>query len=557
MQFISLVLITVVCTVDCTAGRSINKRGLSFNDVSLTRPFATPGSASQVSWGYNWGQTVDFSKLNAALDFYPMLWSNAAAATSSWFANAQTAIDHGSTALLAFNEPDACYSGSACMDVKTSVAAYKQYMEPFAGKAFFGSPAVTNDGGAGGATWLKNFIGNCTGCHIDFVCMHWYSNKWAGATYFKEQVEAIREVAGGRPIVVTEFGLSVDDQWSDYTNAELAQFLQEVMVWMDNQDDIQGYAYFMDTPGSLINSAGTALSDTGVLYNNYTVAKSTSSGVSGTSSSTSTTSTSQATLSPSMSQSRSTVSSASSISSLSFNHATSTISIASLSSSTTTSSRGFSSALVASSSSVTLNPQSTRTATSSASTMVASSKSSTSLASSSPSSIQILSAYLADANVTTVANSVFLQEGNLVIDTKDLVSALSITDPWHGNNNTLSILYSYGVHLYIFTAAEQTGAYNITPSTISASAQVPTIATTHGASISIIGAVWGLLQVKTSSVFESLDYQQAIGWGFQVDSDLFGVDGMPGVAKVGIVWFRNATGSLQAIVGRENGWVKF
>jgi hypothetical protein len=169
---------------------------LAFNGVTLTEPFGVAGCASEVSWSYNRGQPVDFSKLNSALDFYPTLWSDAAGATSQWAINAQHAIDHGSTALLAFNEPDVCYSGSACMDIDASVSAYTKYMKLFAGKALLGSPSVTNQGGTSGATWLQNFIGNCTDCQIDFVCMHWVSNIWAGATYFKEQVQATRDVAG-------------------------------------------------------------------------------------------------------------------------------------------------------------------------------------------------------------------------------------------------------------------------------------------------------------------------------------------------------------------------
>lgn len=44
-------------------------------------------------------------------------------------------------------------------------------MEPFAGKAKLVGPAVTN---GGGVEWLQQFLGNCTGCTIDAVAMHWY-----------------------------------------------------------------------------------------------------------------------------------------------------------------------------------------------------------------------------------------------------------------------------------------------------------------------------------------------------------------------------------------------
>ncbi|KAK8858966.1 hypothetical protein IAR55_003198 [Kwoniella newhampshirensis] len=248
------------------------KRGLSFNQANLTAPFSLSGQNSLVSWAYNWAEAQTGSGFNSALEFVPMLWSNAADLLANWKTNAQKGIDNGATALLAFNEPDFCTPNweSACMSVNTSVQTYKQYMQPFAGKALLGSPAVTNQGSPGGLTYLENFIGNCTGCTIDFIVLHWYSNKWAGANYLMSHVEAARKVAGGRPIWITEFGLDNSD--GTYTQDDLHSFLKTVLPWLDAQPDVHRYAYFMDTPGMLINSAGTGLSDTGVLYNNYTTA---------------------------------------------------------------------------------------------------------------------------------------------------------------------------------------------------------------------------------------------------------------------------------------------
>ncbi|WVQ96195.1 hypothetical protein IAU59_003298 [Kwoniella sp. CBS 9459] len=244
------------------------KRGLAYNQAEYTLPFSLSGQNSKVSWAYNWGQQETSSQFNSAIEFVPMLWSNHPSLTSTWSKNAQTAINNGASALLSFNEPDLCIDGSACMSVADSVTAYQRYMQPFAGKALLGSPAVTNGGSPLGLTWLGNFIGNCTGCQIDFVNIHWYSNKWAGATYFKYQVQEARKIAGGRPIWITEFGLDNSD--GTYTQADLHAFLQEVLPWLDQQSDVHRYAYFMNTVGMLINNDGKTLSDTGVIYNNYT-----------------------------------------------------------------------------------------------------------------------------------------------------------------------------------------------------------------------------------------------------------------------------------------------
>ena len=47
-------------------------------------------------------------------------------------------------------------------------------MQPFAGQAALGTPAVTNGGGAAGLAYLDSFAGNCTGCSFNFINVHFY-----------------------------------------------------------------------------------------------------------------------------------------------------------------------------------------------------------------------------------------------------------------------------------------------------------------------------------------------------------------------------------------------
>lgn len=54
-------------------------------------------------------------------------------------------------------------------------------MEPFHGKAKLVSPAVTN---GGGVQWLQQFFGNCTGCHIDAIALHWYDTATVSTDLF-------------------------------------------------------------------------------------------------------------------------------------------------------------------------------------------------------------------------------------------------------------------------------------------------------------------------------------------------------------------------------------
>lgn len=163
------------------------------------------------------------------------------------------------------------------MTVNASVAAYRTAMNPFAGKAILVAPAMTNAGAPSGLTYLGNFLGNCSDCIVDAVNVHWYSNKYAGATYFEQfinQTRAMRDSypqTKGKPIWVTEFGLTNDcGSACDYNDTDILSFLMQVMPWMDAQPDIARYAYFMDAPGILLDTAGDALSGSGVVYNNYT-----------------------------------------------------------------------------------------------------------------------------------------------------------------------------------------------------------------------------------------------------------------------------------------------
>ena len=247
------------------------KRGLSFNLANMTKPFGpSPKSDSQVTWAYNWYTSAcgggPHCAYNEKLDYIPMLFSDAASATSAWPAAANAAIKSGSSALFSFNEPDVCYSGSACMPVANTVAAYKKYMNPYAGKALLGAPAVTNGGAPYGLTYLQNFLKDCPTCHVDFINVHWYANKYAGAAYFEEFMTSVKEVAGGRPIWVSEYGLTDENP---YTEAELVDFLKTTMSWMDQQPWIARYAYFMDTAGVLMGPGGKKKSAAGTAYDAF------------------------------------------------------------------------------------------------------------------------------------------------------------------------------------------------------------------------------------------------------------------------------------------------
>lgn len=79
------------------------------------------------------------------------------------------------------------------MSAKDAANAYRTYMNPFAGRVYLGSPAVTN--GPSGMKWLKEFLGLCTGCRIDFIPIHWYDSA-TNVAYFKNYIADAHGIAG-------------------------------------------------------------------------------------------------------------------------------------------------------------------------------------------------------------------------------------------------------------------------------------------------------------------------------------------------------------------------
>lgn len=208
------------------------KRGLAYNDANLVKQLMAGTAGGKASWGYNWGSTP--GDLPAGIEYVPMLWGVQPDHTGNWAQKANQAIAAGSTHLLGFNEPD--HWEQAKVDPGTCASAYKQHMQPFAGKAKLGAPAVTNGGGEMGLNYLQQFMNACVGCTIDFVPIHWYD---AAGNFesFKKHIQDAKAVAGGRPLWITEFGAHGSD-------AEQAAFLGQALPWLESQDYVERFAYF-------------------------------------------------------------------------------------------------------------------------------------------------------------------------------------------------------------------------------------------------------------------------------------------------------------------------
>ncbi|KAH8167038.1 hypothetical protein CIB48_g1253 [Xylaria polymorpha] len=220
-----------------TTAASGGKRGLAYNDASLVQEFLTLGG--QISWAYNWGSTT--ADLPEGVTYYPMLWSPAPDHSNGWDAAAKAAISKGADALLSFNEPD--IASQANMSPQDAANGHIQWMNPYAGQARIGTPAISSSENANqGIDWLKQFFSACNGqCNC-----------------FLAHLDAVHEACDNKPVWVTEFAAesdSVDD------------FMTTIVQGLESEQYsyVEKYSYFMASVGQLFSSP-TELSSYGKIY---------------------------------------------------------------------------------------------------------------------------------------------------------------------------------------------------------------------------------------------------------------------------------------------------
>lgn len=228
-----------------SSSSSGGKRGVAYNTADYVKQFT---GSSKVAWAYNWGSTSD-GLSTSGIEYVPLLWGMKSTFTNAWSAAASSAIASGTKHLMSFNEPD--LSTQANLGYADAAAGYKTHMQPFAGKAKLGAPAVTNGPSPMGLTWLKSFLSACTDCTIDFVCIHWYDSA-TNIEYFKSYVQDAYTAGGNRPLWITEFQASGT---TDQQNA----FMEEVLPWLDASHMVDRYAWFMAdmAAGGLMGSASS------------------------------------------------------------------------------------------------------------------------------------------------------------------------------------------------------------------------------------------------------------------------------------------------------------
>ncbi|KAK3315309.1 glycosyl hydrolase catalytic core-domain-containing protein [Apodospora peruviana] len=236
--------IPAAAPVKNTAGHA--QRGLAYNHAELLPGFLQQGS--KVTWAYNWGQVGD---AQIGLEFVPMMWSPGKGFDQTWAANAQKAIDAGSKCLLSFNEPD--NDGQANMSPADAAKEHIKHMNPWAGQARIGSPAITNSGAKNqGIDWMQQFFTACEGqCAVDFVVAHAYG---IDGDQFLQHLVNVHD-AFQKPVWVTEFAFGGSDE-------QISQTLAHVISELETNPKysfVERYAYFYAAQGSMVSGNGPNL----------------------------------------------------------------------------------------------------------------------------------------------------------------------------------------------------------------------------------------------------------------------------------------------------------
>jgi O-glycosyl hydrolase len=138
---------------------------------------------------------------------------------------------------LGFNEPN--QQGQSDMSPQRGAQLWKQYLEPLAGQGYtLISPATTN--APSGKKWMQDFFGQCGGCTVSIVAVHWYGTKADEMIAYLKDIHA----TFGRPIWVTEYACQDFGGGPQANSGQVWAFHQQVKKFMDDTEWIKAYFAF-------------------------------------------------------------------------------------------------------------------------------------------------------------------------------------------------------------------------------------------------------------------------------------------------------------------------
>jgi hypothetical protein len=163
--------------------------------------------------------------------------------------------------LLGFNEPNFMSQSNltpaqAAADwVALQANAVKSALQIVGPGMNFCGPAASCNG-TDPFAYLTTFLGDCTGCEVDYVAAHWYN---CDLPSLKDYLEPGGSLAGyeqfGKPIWLTEF--SCDPSASE---AQQEAYMRAAIPYLESNPHVFRYSWFSADPipnAKLVNSDGS------------------------------------------------------------------------------------------------------------------------------------------------------------------------------------------------------------------------------------------------------------------------------------------------------------
>ncbi|KAL2207189.1 hypothetical protein CC79DRAFT_1332991 [Sarocladium strictum] len=206
---------------------------------------------SAISWYYTWSPYAH-PAVHSSVEFLPLLHGVDAASDDNLISILDRTPET-SKHLLTFNEPDhGKDDGGSDISPKDAAKAYIEHIVPLRtskdGERTWNisHPSVT--GSEKGLEWLRDFNYSCydidpeDGCPTDFIAVHYYGAfpglaGWLGALreFYNDTYSDSDDIP---PIYITEMAFAGEDE-----EANVAM-LNESMQYLDEQDWVEGYAWF-------------------------------------------------------------------------------------------------------------------------------------------------------------------------------------------------------------------------------------------------------------------------------------------------------------------------
>ncbi|KAJ6592710.1 hypothetical protein B0H19DRAFT_840911, partial [Mycena capillaripes] len=212
---------------------------------------------SKVVWQYNYDSVT--SNIQSFTEYVPMLHDINNNNPQRFDTNVPADVSRFKTLhVLAFNEPDED-SVEGQLTPEDAADAWLEYINFLKASVRLGSPAVTSSSDSGrGLDWLASFKAIFESCTIDFYAVHWYGVASAKPSDLESFVASACTLAAGKPVWVTEFGLT-----GATANQTLA-FVQAVLPLLDANSCVERYAY--GTATDLVVNGGPTLTTLGQVY---------------------------------------------------------------------------------------------------------------------------------------------------------------------------------------------------------------------------------------------------------------------------------------------------